>query len=131
MNAWLGRRVAKPLLCLRAPWPHLHLLHGPLTHGLGPNPAEAPTRGAGDCALHLLRCAWLDMGFGRRDILRDIPKRPFVPVGMLALRLLHFNRVSSAANGFAEVGVHAAATGVPFGWRARRYRRPGRAGLTS
>lgn len=38
--------------------------------------------------LHLLAYAWFDMGFVLRDILRDIPKRPFVLVGTLALLLL-------------------------------------------
>src|SRR5262245_34234432 len=31
--------------------------------------------------LHFLCYAWLDMGFDLADILRDIPKRPFVLVG--------------------------------------------------
>ncbi|HQQ71752.1 MAG TPA: protein-methionine-sulfoxide reductase heme-binding subunit MsrQ [Alicycliphilus sp.] len=38
--------------------------------------------------LHLLAYAWFDMGFVLQDILRDIPKRPFVLVGTLALLLL-------------------------------------------
>ena len=38
--------------------------------------------------LHLLAYAWLDMGLVPEDIVRDIPKRPFVLVGTLALLLL-------------------------------------------
>ena len=38
--------------------------------------------------LHLLCYAWLDMGFDVGDIVRDIPKRPFVLVGTLALLLM-------------------------------------------
>ncbi len=38
--------------------------------------------------LHLLAYAWFDMGFVLEDILRDIPKRPFILVGTLALVLL-------------------------------------------
>lgn len=38
--------------------------------------------------LHFLCYAWLDMGFDVADIVRDIPKRPFVLVGTLALLLL-------------------------------------------
>jgi sulfoxide reductase heme-binding subunit YedZ len=38
--------------------------------------------------VHLLCYAWLDMGFELHDILRDIPKRPFVLVGTLALLLM-------------------------------------------
>lgn len=39
-------------------------------------------------ALHLLAYAWFDMGFEWTDILRDIGKRPFILVGMLAMLLL-------------------------------------------
>jgi len=38
--------------------------------------------------LHFLSYAWLDMGLVWDDILRDIPKRPFVLVGTLALVLM-------------------------------------------
>ena len=38
--------------------------------------------------LHFLCYAWLDMGFDIADIARDIPKRPFVLVGTLALLLM-------------------------------------------
>lgn len=38
--------------------------------------------------LHLLAYAWFDMGLDLGDILRDIPKRPFILVGTLALMLL-------------------------------------------
>ena len=42
----------------------------------------------GYALLHLLAYAWLDMGLVPEDIVRDIPKRPFVLVGTLALLLL-------------------------------------------
>ncbi len=38
--------------------------------------------------LHLLSYAWLDMGLAVSDIARDIPKRPFILVGFLALLLM-------------------------------------------
>ena len=38
--------------------------------------------------LHFLCYAWLDMGFDPAAIVRDIPKRPFVLVGTLALLLM-------------------------------------------
>ena len=38
--------------------------------------------------LHFLSYAWLDMGLVWGDILRDIPKRPFILVGTLALLLM-------------------------------------------
>ena len=52
--------------------------------------------------LHFLCYAWLDMGFDVADIVRDIPKRPFVLVGTLALLLMlplaatSFNRAVKA-----------------------------------
>jgi sulfoxide reductase heme-binding subunit YedZ len=52
--------------------------------------------------LHFLCYAWLDMGFAITDILSDIPKRPFVLVGTLALLLMtplaatSFNRAIKA-----------------------------------
>jgi methionine sulfoxide reductase heme-binding subunit len=52
--------------------------------------------------LHFLCYAWLDMGFSVADIVRDIPKRPFVLVGTLALLLMlplaatSFNRAVKA-----------------------------------
>ncbi len=38
--------------------------------------------------LHFLCFAWLDMGFDPEAILKDIPKRPFILVGTLALLLM-------------------------------------------
>ncbi|MBL0087444.1 MAG: sulfoxide reductase heme-binding subunit YedZ [Ideonella sp.] len=38
--------------------------------------------------IHFLCYAWLDMGFEVGDILRDIPKRPFILVGTAALLLM-------------------------------------------
>ena len=52
--------------------------------------------------LHFLCYAWLDMGFDLADIVRDIPKRPFILVGTLALLLMlplaatSFNRAIKA-----------------------------------
>lgn len=37
---------------------------------------------------HVLAYSWLDMGFELNDIIEDIPKRPFILVGFLALVLL-------------------------------------------
>jgi sulfoxide reductase heme-binding subunit YedZ len=126
MNAWLSHRAAKPLVFLLALLPLARLVHGAWTDGLGPNPAEALTRGTGDWVLrflcltlavtplrqwagwtalarfrrmlglfaffygvlHFLCYAWLDMGFDLADIVRDIPKRPFVLAGTSALLLM-------------------------------------------
>ncbi|MEY4074845.1 MAG: hypothetical protein RJA29_2202, partial [Pseudomonadota bacterium] len=38
--------------------------------------------------LHLLCYAWLDMGLELLDITKDIAKRPFILVGMVAFALL-------------------------------------------
>jgi sulfoxide reductase heme-binding subunit YedZ len=52
--------------------------------------------------LHFLCYAWLDMGLVLGDIVRDIPKRPFILVGTLALLLMaplaatSFNRAIKA-----------------------------------
>jgi len=52
--------------------------------------------------VHFLCYAWLDMGFDAAAIVRDIPKRPFVLVGTLALLLMlplaatSFNRAIKA-----------------------------------
>jgi methionine sulfoxide reductase heme-binding subunit len=52
--------------------------------------------------LHMLTYAWLDMGFGVGEIVRDIIKRPFILVGFAALVLLtplaatSFNRAIKA-----------------------------------
>jgi methionine sulfoxide reductase heme-binding subunit len=52
--------------------------------------------------LHFLCYAWLDMGLVLDDIVRDIPKRPFILVGTLALLLMaplaatSFNRAIKA-----------------------------------
>ena len=52
--------------------------------------------------LHFFSYAWLDMGLDWGDIVRDIPKRPFVLVGTLALLLMtpltatSFNRAIKA-----------------------------------
>ena len=46
-------------------------------------------------ALHLLCDAWFDMGLDLADILRDIPKRPFVLVGTLGFALLTLMALTS------------------------------------
>jgi len=140
MNTLLTHRAIKPLLFMLALWPFASLFYGALSHGLGPNPAEALTRGSGDWTLrflcltlavtplrqvtgwtamarwrrllglysfsygllHFLCYAWLDMGFDVAAMVRDIPKRPFVLVGTLALLLMlplaatSFNRAIKA-----------------------------------
>jgi sulfoxide reductase heme-binding subunit YedZ len=140
MNTLLSHRAVKPLLFLMALGPFASLMYGALSNGLGPNPAEALTRGTGDWTLrflcltlavtplrqitgwvamarwrrmlglyaffygllHFLCYAWLDMGFDVAAIVRDIPKRPFVLVGTLALLLMlplaatSFNRAVKA-----------------------------------
>jgi sulfoxide reductase heme-binding subunit YedZ len=126
MNTLLSHRAVKPMVFALALLPFASLLLGALTHGLGPNPAEALTRGTGDWTLrfvcltlavtpvrqitgwvviarwrrmlglysffygllHFLCYAWLDMGFDLAQLVRDIPKRPFVLVGTLALLLM-------------------------------------------
>lgn len=54
MNALLAHRATKPLLFVLALLPLARLLYGALTDGLGPNPAEALSRGTGDWVLRLL-----------------------------------------------------------------------------
>lgn len=52
--------------------------------------------------LHLLSYSWFDMGFVLGDIIKDIPKRPFILVGftafllLTALALTSFNRAIKA-----------------------------------
>lgn len=52
--------------------------------------------------LHLLSYSWFDMGFVLSDIIKDIPKRPFILVGftafllLTALALTSFNRAIKA-----------------------------------
>ena len=64
--------------------------------------------------LHFLGYAWLDMGFYWDDIVRDIPKRPFVLVGTLALLLMSalaatsFNRAIRALGGKRWQRLHRA-----------------------
>ncbi len=140
MNTLLSHRAVKPLLFVLALLPFAWLFYGALNNSLGPNPAEALSRGTGDwtlrflcltlavtplrqitgwvamarwrrmlglysffyALLHFLCYAWLDMGFDAADIVRDIPKRPFVLVGTLALLLMlplaatSFNRAVKA-----------------------------------
>ncbi len=54
MNRWLAHPAAKPVVFALALWPALLLLHGAAVDGLGPNPAEALTRGTGDWTLRFL-----------------------------------------------------------------------------
>lgn len=54
MNALLAHRATKPALFALALLPLAQLLYGALTDGLGPNPAEALSRGSGDWVLRFL-----------------------------------------------------------------------------
>jgi len=54
MNALLSHRAVKPLLFVLALLPFASLLHGALSNGLGPNPAEALSRSTGDWTLRFL-----------------------------------------------------------------------------
>jgi len=64
--------------------------------------------------LHFLCYAWLDMGLVWADIVRDIPKRPFVLVGTLALVLMlplaatSFNRAIKALGAARWKALHKA-----------------------
>ena len=63
-------------------------------------------------ALHLLAYAWFDMGFDWGDIVRDIPKRPFVLAGFTAFVLMiplagtSFNRAMKALGGRRWKALH-------------------------
>jgi sulfoxide reductase heme-binding subunit YedZ len=54
VNRWPAHPAAKPVVFALALLPALWLLHGAATDGLGPNPAEALTRGTGDWTLRFL-----------------------------------------------------------------------------
>jgi sulfoxide reductase heme-binding subunit YedZ len=68
--------------------------------------------------VHFLCYAWLDMGFVVADIVRDIPKRPFVLVGTLALLLMvplaatSFNRAIKALGAARWKQLHRLVYGV-------------------
>ena len=49
----------------------------------------------GYASLHLMGYAWFDMGLDWADIVHDIPKRPFVLVGALALLLMTLMALTS------------------------------------
>jgi sulfoxide reductase heme-binding subunit YedZ len=55
-------------------------------------------------ALHLLCYAWFDMGFDLTDIVRDIPKRPFVLVGTLAFVMLALMAATSWNGAIRRLG---------------------------
>lgn len=69
-------------------------------------------------ALHALAYAWLDMGLEIADIVRDIPKRPFILVGTCALLLLvplaatSFDRAVRALGGTRWRTLHRAVYAV-------------------
>jgi sulfoxide reductase heme-binding subunit YedZ len=69
-------------------------------------------------ALHALAYAWLDMGAVWADILRDIPRRPFILVGTLALLGLlvlaatSFDRVIRAMGAARWQALHRAVYGI-------------------
>ena len=54
--------------------------------------------------LHLLAYAWLDMGLELQDIVRDLPKRPFVLVGSLAFTLLTLMAATSWNGAMRRLG---------------------------
>ena len=58
----------------------------------------------GYASLHLLCYAWFDMGLGWADIVRDIPKRPFVLVGALALLLMTLMALTSWNGAIRRLG---------------------------
>ncbi len=68
--------------------------------------------------LHGLSYAWFDMGFESVDIVKDIPKRPFILVGFLAFALLtplaltSFNRAIKALGGRRWQALHRLIYGV-------------------
>jgi methionine sulfoxide reductase heme-binding subunit len=68
--------------------------------------------------LHFLCFAWLDMGFDTAAILQDIPKRPFILVGSLALLLMlalaatSFNRAIKAMGATRWQALHRAVYAV-------------------
>ena len=68
--------------------------------------------------LHLLAYAWFDMGLDWGEIVRDIPKRPFILVGFMALLLLaalsatSFNRAIKWMGAARWRALHQAVYGV-------------------
>ncbi len=68
--------------------------------------------------LHVLSYGWFDMGFEWVDIIKDIPKRPFILVGFLAfvlltpLALTSFNRAIKALGGRRWQALHRLIYGV-------------------
>ena len=58
----------------------------------------------GYASLHLLCYAWFDMGLDWADVLRDIPKRPFVLVGSVALILLTLMAATSWNGAIRRMG---------------------------
>lgn len=55
-------------------------------------------------SLHLLCYAWFDMGLDWTDILRDVPQRPFVLVGSVALVLLTMMAATSWNGAIRRLG---------------------------
>jgi sulfoxide reductase heme-binding subunit YedZ len=68
--------------------------------------------------LHVMAYAWLDMGLDPGSILADIPKRPFILVGTLALLLMiplaatSFNRAIKALGAARWKRLHQAVYGI-------------------
>ncbi len=58
----------------------------------------------GYASLHLVCYAWFDMGLDWADIVRDIPKRPFVLVGSLAFALLTLMAATSWNGAIRRLG---------------------------
>ena len=58
----------------------------------------------GYASLHMVCYAWFDMGLDWADIVRDIPKRPFVLVGSLALLLMTLMALTSWNGAIRRLG---------------------------
>lgn len=109
----LGANPAEKLLRATGDWTLrficLTLAITPLRHWTGQPALARFRRMAGLFAffyacVHFLCYAWLDMGFDAAAIVRDIPKRPFILVGTLALVLLIPLAATSFNRGIKALG---------------------------
>lgn len=123
----LGANPAEALIRATGDWTLrflcLTLAVTPLRHWTGWHALLRLRRGLGLFTffygvLHFLCYAWLDMGFVLADIVRDIPKRPFVLVGtaalltMLPLAATSFDRAIRALGGARWRALHRAVYAV-------------------
>lgn len=123
----LGANPAEALIRATGDWTLrflcLTLAVTPLRHWTGWHALLRLRRGLGLFTffygvLHFLCYAWLDMGFVFADIVRDIPKRPFVLVGtaalltMLPLAATSFDRAIRALGGARWRALHRAVYAV-------------------